>query len=733
METVKLSGFQEKLFKTRYARKAKDKKAHLAVGAEVVVLVKDGKYPVRELGFIEGWDKNQQKIEVRLTTGEMAGELFVQDLANVDILLEHEWKETAERVAKAIASAEKDSFARQNYTRLFQHAISNFHLVPSGRILAGAGDDAKVTLFNCYVVGFQPPKGQEHYGRDSRQAIFDTMGRISEIMARGGGVGTCLSILRPMYAPLSQTKGRSSGAVLTGNMLSSLTSWVEQANRRGAQMLTLGDFHPDVFYTNDPSDPLYTKDFIGAKMEKGFMEGNNSSILISDEFMEAVKEDKEWKLRFPDTSHPAYNKEWNGNIKEWEAKGYPVIVYRTIRARDMWNKIMYCNWASAEPGVIFVDRVNKMHNGWYLGWIQTTNPCGEQPLLENSTCNLSAINLGRMIKQVGEDAEGPLYEVDWGLLKDTVATGVRFLDNVLDVNFYFSEDMKKQQLGERRVGLGVLGLHDMLIALRKKYGSTEGNQVIEDVFKCIRDTAYETSILLAKEKGPFPFFDAEKYLQSGFVQTLPDHIKEGIKQYGIRNLTLLTVAPTGTTGTMTPSLLDPAGSVSTGCEPHFAMKYNRLSRIGSTVQYAGVAKAWMDRNPDKELPDYFVGAMDLTPEEHVSVQATIQKYVDSSISKTVNAPHDYTVDQVAKLYMLLYDMGCKGGTIYRDGSRYEQILTLDSGDGAGVEEGQEEIEEKAKPKGKYDNWECPNCGSKSFTLVENCPQCNECKTQACSL
>lgn len=723
---MELRGFQEKLFKNRYARKARNKKEHLKVGAEVVVLTKDGKYPVRELGFIEGWSTDQQYIEVRLTTGE----LFTQHISNIDILLEHEWRDAADRVAEKIAEVEVKygtGLGNWHYARgHFVHALKELHLIPSGRILAGAGDDSNVTLFNCYVIGITPPEGQEHFGRDSRQAIFHTMGRISEIMARGGGVGTCLSVLRPKDAPLSQTKGRSAGAVNTGNMFSSLTGWVEQANRRGAQMLTLADWHPDVFYTNDPNDPLYTEDFIGAKMKQGFMEGNNSSILISDAFMEAVKENKDWDLKFPDTSHPAYNKEWDGNIRVWEEKGYPVIVYRRVKARDMWQKIMYCNWASAEPGIIFVDRYNQMHNGWYLGTIMATNPCGEQGLLENSTCNLSAINLSRMVKQVGEDENGALYEINWDLLKHTTKIGVRFLDNVLDTSYYFSEEMKQQQLGERRVGLGVLGLHDMLIALRVKYGSPESIQIIEEVFKTIRDEAYRASIELAKERGTFPFFDAEKYLQSGFVKTLPQDIQEDIKKYGIRNLTLLTVAPTGTTGTMTPSIFDPEGSVSTGCEPHFAMKYNRLSRIGSTTQYAGIAKAWLDKHPDRELPDYFVGAMDLTPEEHVNVQSAIQKYVDSSISKTVNVPHDCTVEQVSKLYMLLYEKGCKGGTIYRDGSRYEQILTIDPED-------REPKQEEKKPRGRYEDWTCPNCGSESFTLVENCPMCDECKTQACSL
>lgn len=339
-----------------------------------------------------------------------------------------------------------------------------------------------------------------------------------------------------------------------------------------------------------------------------------------------------------------------------------------------------------------------------------------------------------MIKVVGEDEEGYLYEIDWQLLEDTIRTGVRFLDNVIDLTHYFDKEMEKWQKGERRLGLGILGLHDMLLALRKKYGAEDGNEVVDKVMRFMRDIAYRESIELAKEKGAFPLFDVDGYFQSKFVQEFPDDIKEDIRKYGIRNITLLTIAPTGTTGSMTPSLLDPEGSVSTGIEPHFAMKYNRMSRIGNTVQYAGVAKAWMDRNHGKPLPDYFVGAMDLTPEQHVTVQAIAQKYVCTSISKTVNCPADYTVEQVKKVYELAHKMGLKGCTIYRDGSRYEQILSVDTDDDKNDEtKAEEKVETHKHPKGKYDNWECSNCGHKEFIMQDGCPTCKSCGSQSCSL
>lgn len=347
-----------------------------------------------------------------------------------------------------------------------------------------------------------------------------------------------------------------------------------------------------------------------------------------------------------------------------------------------------------------------------------------------------------MVKVVGADEEGDLYEIDWELFEETVRTGVRFLDNVIDLSNYFDDDMEKWQKGERRLGLGILGLQDMLIALRKEYGAEDGNEVTDQVMRFMRDISYRESIEIAKEKGSFPLYDEEGFFTSKFVQELPQDIQDDIRKYGIRNLTLLTIAPTGTTGSMTPSLLDPQGSVSTGIEPHFAMKYDRMSRIGNTTQYAGVAKAYMDRNPGKSLPNYYVGAMDLTPEAHVKVQAIAQKYVCSSISKTVNAPKDYTVEQVKRAYELGHKLGLKGMTIYRDGSRDEQILSLSSDeDTAKDKEVKEEInaiEEskettEIKVKGKYDDWECGNCGSEDFVMQDGCPTCTSCGAQSCSL
>jgi ribonucleoside-diphosphate reductase alpha chain len=733
----KLQGFHRKLYLTRYARKSLDKAQFIIEGSTVVTLVKDGKYPVREIGTVKEVIGDDVVMYLQTADGidYQVGDIFVQKIHLVDALLETEYEQTADRVAKAISSVEKNIFRQQETYKAFKHDIENFLIVPSGRILNGAGDDAEVTLFNCYVVGVDPAPWAEEKGRDSRQAIAFHQAKIEEIMARGGGVGTCLDVFRPRYSTLSKTKGQSAGAVYIGNRFSSSTDFVNQGNRRGAQMLTMSDWHGDVFYTNDPTDPDYNEDFIGAKRKVGFMEGNNSSVLVSDAFMDAVEKDSTWDLIHPDTKHPQYDSEWDGDMVAWKEKGYPVNIVRTIRAKDMWDKLQEANHSSAEPGIIYIDRVNAEANKHiYSKRIKATNPCGEQPIDQNSTCNLSAVNFGRMVKVVGNDQYGALYEIDWDLLKKTIWTGVRFLDNVISASFYFDQDMKEWQQGERRVGLGGLGVADLFIALRVRYGSDEGNEIFDRLMEFLRDESYKASISLAVEKGSFPFFDRDIFLSSEFTKRLPKEIRESIHLHGIRNLTLNTFAPTGTTGSLTPSLLDINGSVSTGIEPHFAMKYERMSRIGKTIQYAGVAATFMANNPDvEELPDYYVGSMDLLPIEHVTVQSIAQKYIDSAISKTVNAPNDYTVEQCAEVYMNLYKMGCKGGTIYRDGSRDEQILTLTENNAEVENEIAPVLVEVPKKKGKYDNWECGNCGSTTFHMVEGCPQCDKCGSQSCSI
>jgi ribonucleoside-diphosphate reductase alpha chain len=475
---------------------------------------------------------------------------------------------------------------------------------------------------------------------------------MAEIMSRGGGVGINLSTLRCRYAYVKGVNGRSSGSVSWGGLFSFVTGLIEQGgSRRGALMLILNVWHPDIL------------EFIDAKRTAGKITNANISVNISDDFMKAVEEDSDWELVFPDTSDPLYNAEnWHGDIKAWKNLGGKVIVHQTVKAREIWDKIIKSAWASAEPGIWFGDRCARESNSWYYpeGQLYCTNPCGEQPLPGWGVCNLGHINLSKMY------VDG---DVDWKTLKKTVTLAVRFLDNIIDITPYFFEQNRKQQKLERRVGLGTIGLAELLIRAKIRYGSSECEAFIDRLYKFIAVAAYEASSDLAKEKGSFPNFDAEKVLQSGFMKRMPSEIHNKIREDGLRNITLLTQAPTGTVGTMV--------GTSTGIEPFYFWSYTRKSRLGSHLEKVSVLEEWETENPGKELPDYFANALDLTPEEHVRTQAAIQKWVDSAISKTCNVPTEYTVEQTKELYELMYKLGCKGGTIYRDKSRDEQVLNAE--------------------------------------------------------
>lgn len=421
-------------------------------------------------------------------------------------------------------------------------------------------------------------------------------------------------------------------------------------SRRGALMLMLADWHPDVL------------SFIDAKREAGKITNANISVTISDAFMQAVKEDKEWLLQFPDTSFEKYDSEWNGILKDWTDKGYPVITYQTLPAKELYNKIIASGWASAEPGVVFMDRVNNMSNSWYFDKLIASNPCSEQMLPGWGVCLLGAMNLVKYVRN---------GVVLWEELHDDIQTAIRFLDNVVDATPYFFDEIEAQQKKERRIGLSTMGLADMFIKLGLRYGSDGSIQFISKLYRHIVSAAYSASSEIALEKGSFPAFNAEMFLQSGYMKNMAKEIPELeslITSHGMRNVTLLTQAPTGSTGTMV--------EVSSGMEPNFAFEYERTSRLGKYIQKVKVAEDWSKEHPGKPLPEYFVTAMDLAPEEHIEVLGAIQYWIDSAISKTCNVPNDYTVEQVAKLYHLMYDLGAKGGTIYRDGSRSEQVLNL---------------------------------------------------------
>ncbi|MFA5994889.1 MAG: adenosylcobalamin-dependent ribonucleoside-diphosphate reductase [Patescibacteria group bacterium] len=525
---------------------------------------------------------------------------------------EEVWK----RVAKAIAKAEHTEVLRTEWERQFYSILQGFDYVPGGRILAGAGSGVPLTFYNCFVI----PSPD-----DTRGGIVDNIKLMMEIMSRGGGVGVNLSSIRPRGAYVKGVHGTASGAVSFGGMYSFATGLIIQGgSRRGALMLMLDIDHPDI------------EEFITVKRTMGQVTNANLSVCISDAFMAAVKQDKLWDLQ------------WSGKV------------YRTIPARQLWDLICESAWAAGEPGIMFKERYNKESNTWYFEKIIATNPCGEQGLGAWSVCNLGSINVANFVNEAGT--------FNYDRLAEVVRIAIRFLDNVIDTTEYFFPENREVQHNIRRTGLGTMGLADALIKMKVRYGSSESLEVVKKMHQVIRDEAYLASVELAREKGAFPMFDRTKYAQGKFIKNLPNHIQEMIGRYGIRNAVLLTQAPTGTTSIL--------AGVSSGIEPVYDFAYQRKDRLGLHTVYHPLYKAWKDSNPEaKDIPDYFINAKALTPDEHVTMQALIQSYVDSSISKTVNAPNEHTMAAVKDLYMKAYDLGCKGVTYFRDGSRSEAVLS----------------------------------------------------------
>jgi len=491
---------------------------------------------------------------------------------------------------------------------------------------------------------------------DSRSGIIETLNHLTEIMSRGGGVGVPLMSLRPKYSYVKGVNGRSSGSVCWSELYAFATTLIEQGgSRQGALMLMHYDWHPDIL------------DFIDAKREGGRLEGANLSVAVSDEFMEAVTRDEDWNLIFPETDHPAYDTEWDGDIYKWKGKGYPVRVVRTLKAAELWDRIVHAAHASAEPGLFFVGRYNRMSNSYYYekGIIYCSNPCGEQGIPPWSVCNLGHLNLARHL--TGSGMREPA-DVDWDGLLETIRLGVRFLDDVIDIARVPFPQQAEQQQSERRIGLGTMGLGEMLIRCHIRYGANpECLEFLDSLYKFICVNAYETSVQLAKEKGMFPACDPAKLVESGFIKTLPESLQLQIAENGMRNVTALSQAPTGTVGTMMDT--------STGMEAYPWLEWEREGRLGRHKEMAAPLRDWLAAgNLQLDLPDWFVSAMDMTPEDHAETQAAIQRWVDSSISKTSNLPHTYTVFQVDQFYRRMYYLGCKGGTVYRDLSRDKQVL-----------------------------------------------------------
>ncbi len=549
------------------------------------------------------------------------------------------------RMAKAVSSVEKKG-KQKKWEKDFYSILKDFKYVPGGRILSGAGTGFAVSFYNCFVI----PSPQ-----DSRGGILETLRQMVEIMARGGGVGINLSSLRPRGERVNKVNGFSSGPCNWAELFSVATKDIIQqgGTRRGALMLMLWDWHPDI------------EEFITVKQDLHRINGANLSLCVSDSFMEAVEKDADWPLLFPDTKDPEYDAKWDGDLEAWKKMGKKIIVHKIVKARKIWDLIAEAAWKSAEPGVVFMERYNKMYNNYYWNKIIAVNPCGEEGLPQWGVCNLGSINLSALVKGNDIDRAGTF---DFAALKKIAKIAVRFQDNIVDMDPYVFPGIKKTQLeGERRIGLGTMGLGDTLIKLHMRYGSPESLEFIEKVYKTIKDEAYKASAENAREKGSFAKFDRKLYLAGKFVSQVSEESKKAIKKYGIRNSLLLMQAPTGSTSLM-------AGT-SSGIEPVYEFEFMRHDRLGDHVIRHHLYEEWFKKHEheikDKKVqkPDWFVSANDLTPEDHVRVQAAIQTHVPASITKTVYAPKTHPVEDVKRLYTLAYKLGCKGIAYMRDGSR----------------------------------------------------------------
>jgi ribonucleoside-diphosphate reductase alpha chain len=534
----------------------------------------------------------------------------------IDLTVEDSWR----RIARSLSEAEPE---REDE---FFGALEDFKFLPAGRITAGAGTGRAVTLFNCFVMGTIP---------DSMAGIFDMLKEAALTMQQGGGIGYDFSTIRPRGADVHGVAADASGPLSFMDVWDAMCRTIMSAgSRRGAMMATMRCDHPDI------------NDFITAKQDSARLRMFNLSVLVTDDFMQAVKDDASWELKFGD------------------------VVYHTVQARDLWNKIMRATYDYAEPGVIFIDRINQMNNLAYCEQIAATNPCGEQPLPPYGACLLGSINLARLVADPFEDAA----HLDIEALNKLVTTAVRMMDNVVDASRFPLEAQRQEAQAKRRIGLGVTGLADALLMLGLKYGSDEAAEQTEVWMKAIARASYLASVELAKEKGAFPLFEAEAYLNSGSLQHMDDDVRDAIRENGIRNALLTSIAPTGTISLY-------AGNVSSGIEPVFAYAYTRkvLQKDGTrteeeVVDYA--VQMWRDKFGDRELPDYFVNAQTLEPSAHVKMQAAAQKWVDSSISKTINVPEDISFDAFKDVYAQAYETGCKGCTTYRPNDVTGSVLTV---------------------------------------------------------
>jgi ribonucleoside-diphosphate reductase alpha chain len=554
---------------------------------------------------------------------DMKYRLKSPDGTPIDADIPHSWA----RVALAAAQAEAPE-VRARWATAFAEALAGHRFLPAGRILAGAGTDRKVTLFNCFVMGTIT---------DSMDGIFTALREAALTLQQGGGIGYDFSTVRPKGAPVEGVGADASGPISFMDVWDAMCRTIMSAgSRRGAMMATLACDHPDI------------EDFIEAKRKPGRLSMFNLSVLVSDAFMHAVKSDAHWDLVFGGKT------------------------YKTLRARELWDRIMRSTYDFAEPGVIFIDRINAQNNLSYCETIRATNPCGEQPLPPYGACLLGSINLARLVK----DPFGDNAHIDLDALSKLVATAIRLLDNAIDVSGFPLPRQRAEAYSKRRIGLGVTGLADALIFCRTRYGSPESIALIERWLTTLDHAAYRASAEIAREKGAFPLLNKDEYIARPHIAALPEDVRAMIAETGIRNSLLTSIAPTGTISLF-------ADNVSSGIEPVFAYTYLRKvlqpdgTRSEETVSDYAYRQFRARFGEDAALPDYFVNAQTLSPADHLAVQAAAQKHIDSSISKTINVPVSISFEAFKDVYLSAYEMGCKGCTTYRPnavtGSVLEQV------------------------------------------------------------
>jgi len=568
---------------------------------------------------------------------------------------EQTFEDTNKRVVRGVY--EKDGGFKGDHARAALEAMNNLEWCPAGRIHAGAGTNRDVTLINCYVMPTIEDSMITEIN-DNSLGIMDSLKVAALTQRMGGGIGMDFSTLRPKGAIVSKLGAEASGPLSFMDMWNSMCSTIMSAGaRRGAMMAVLRCDHPDI------------EDFITSKHEPGRLTNFNISVLVTDNFMEAVREDESWYLKFNvpkhqdiPTSHVKYKDGTSGYI------------YKTVSARELWKKIIKSTYDYAEPGVIFIDRVNEQNNLKYCEMISATNPCGEQPLPPNNPCNLGAINLAVMVR----DPFSKSAQIDFNQIRYITKIGMRFLDNIIDVSNYPTKEQAREARAKRRTGLGITGLGNLLQQMQVRYGNDKSLELTSKIMKTIRDQAYTTSIDLAKERGPFPLFKASSYLESKFVQSLRLDYLGQIEKHGIRNGVILTIAPTGTTSIY-------YGNVSSGIEPTFSWSYKRkiLQPDGSHKtflvedygyrlykEFCAKERIAVDF---EDLPDYMITTEDLTVTDHLGIQAVCQKYIDASISKTINCPESMTFEDFKEVYQKAYDLGCKGCTTYRPNPEAERV------------------------------------------------------------